>query len=98
ADLLPRRLYARAQAVQAIARGAGLGAALLTGGLLLRLRQPLPFLIAADPLAATTLALLPVFRLEARCRTAVLPYQPASLRALLRATSSLCVFCVVHAL
>ena len=98
ADLLPRRLYARAQSVQAIARGVGLGAALLTGGLLLGVWEPLPFLIAAAALAATTLALLPVFRLEARCRTAVLPYQPASLRALLRRNSSLRVFSVVNAL
>jgi hypothetical protein len=35
ADLLPRRFYARAQSSQAILRGAGLGVALLTGGLLL---------------------------------------------------------------
>ena len=94
----PRRLYARAQSVQAIARGVGLGAALLTGGLFLGLWQPLPFLIAAAALAATTLALLPVFRLEAHCRTAVLPYQPASLRVLLRRNSSLRVFGVVNAL
>jgi MFS family permease len=97
ADLLPRRLYARAQAAQAIARGTGLGAALLMGGLLLGVWQPLPFLIAAAALAATTLALLPVFRLEARCRTAVLPYQPAPLRALLRRNSSLRVFSVANA-
>ena len=44
------------------------------------------------------IALLPVFRLEARCRAPVLPYQPASLRALLRRNSSLRVFSVVNAL
>ena len=98
ADLLPRRLYARAQAGQAIARGLGLGVALLAGGLLLGVWQPLPFLIGAAALAATTLALLPVLRLEADCRNAVLPYEPAPLRALLRRSPNLRVFGVVNAL
>ncbi len=98
ADLLPRALYARAQAGQAIARGAGLGFALLTGGLLLGLWQPLPFLIAAGMLAATTLALLPVFRLQSRCDNSTLPYRPASLRAIVRQSRNLRVFAVVNAL
>jgi MFS family permease len=97
ADLLPRRLYARAQAGQAIARGAGLGFALLVGGLLLGLWQPLPFLIAAGILAATTIALLPVFRLQSRCSNAAVPYQAASLRILLK-SPGLRVFGVVNAL
>src|SRR5262249_60628420 len=46
-DLLPQRLYARAQASQAVLRGAGLGAALIAGGVLLGLWRPLPFAIAA---------------------------------------------------
>jgi MFS family permease len=98
ADLLPRRLYARAQAGQAIARGAGLGVALLAGGLLLGLWQPLPFLITAGILAATTVALLPVFRLQSRCGNSALPYRPASLRALLLQNSKLRVFGAVNAL
>ena len=98
ADLLPRRLYARAQAGQAIARGVGLGVALLAGGLLLGVWEPLPFLIGASLLAATTVALLPVFRLQAKCRDTVLPYQPASLRSLLRENPSLRTFGVVNAL
>jgi MFS family permease len=98
ADLLPRRLYARAQASQAIARGVGLGVALLAGGLLLGVWQPLPFLIGAAVLAATTLALLPIFRLEAKCRTTLLPYQPEPLWALLRHNPSLRVFGLVNAL
>src|SRR5207244_12156831 len=64
ADLLPRALYARAQAGQAIARGAGLGAALLAGGLLLSVWRPLVFLIGATVVVATTVALLPVFQLQ----------------------------------
>jgi MFS family permease len=98
ADLLPRRLYARAQAGQAIARGAGLGFALLLGGLLLGLWQPLPFLIAAGILALTTIALLPVFRLQSRCNNATLPYEPASLRQILLKSPGLRVFSVVNAL
>jgi MFS family permease len=98
ADLLPRRLYARAQAGQAIARGSGLGAALLAGGLLLGLWQPLPFLIAAGVLAVTTIALLPVFRLQSRCDSSTLPYRPASLRAIVLQSPHLRVFAVVNAL
>ena len=98
ADLLPRALYARAQAGQAIARGAGLGAALLAGGLLLAVWQPLPFLIAACMLAATTVALLPVFRLQSRCRNSTLPYLPASLRRVVLENPKLRVFALVNAL
>jgi MFS family permease len=97
ADLLPRSLYARAQAGQAIARGLGLGLALLAGGLLLGVWEPLPFVIGSAVLVATTLALLPVFRLQSRCRDSTLPYRPASVRELLR-TSKLRVFAVVNAL
>jgi len=62
ADLLPPRYYARAQAEQAVLRGAGLGAALLAGGLLLGLWTLLPFAIAAATVVATTLALMPIRR------------------------------------
>lgn len=98
ADLLPRTLYARAQAGQAIARGAGLGVALLAGGLLLGVWQPLVFLIGAAVVVAGTVALLPVFRLQSRCGNRPLPYEPASLRELLLGSSKLRVFAVVNAL
>jgi MFS family permease len=98
ADLLPRALYARAQAGQAVARGAGLGFALLTGGLLLGVWQPLPFLLAAGLLAATTAALLPVFRLQSDCSQSTLPYRPESLRAILLHNPKLRLFAVVNAL
>jgi MFS family permease len=74
-----------------------LGFALLAGGLLLGLWQPLPFLIGAGILVATTVALLPVFRLQSRCRDSTLPYEPASLRTILR-DSKLRLFAVVNAL
>jgi MFS family permease len=84
ADLLPRSAYARAQASQAILRGAGLGVALLAGGLLLPLWLPLPFVIAAAALVAATATLLPVRRLDADCGNRMLPYETVSLRALVR--------------
>jgi MFS family permease len=98
ADLLPRALYARAQAGQAIARGAGLGVALLSGGLLLGLWQPLPFLLAAAVVAATTLALLPVMRLQSRCHDATVPYRVVSLRTTLVQDRRMQIFVVVNAL
>ncbi|HTR70669.1 MAG TPA: MFS transporter [Mycobacteriales bacterium] len=64
ADLLPRTLLARAQSVQAIQRGIGLGVALVAGGLLISLWQPLPFVVGAGALGLTTLALKPVLRLQ----------------------------------
>ena len=64
ADLLPRSMFARSQSGQAIARGIGLGAALLSGGLLLGLWTPLPFVLAAAIVGATTFALFAVVHLE----------------------------------
>jgi MFS family permease len=64
ADVLPRDLYARSQASQAILRGAGLGAALLAGGLLLGLWRELPFVVAAVLLGVTGMALWPVSQLS----------------------------------
>ena len=83
ADILPRNLYARAQASQAVLRGAGLGAALIAGGLLLSTWMPLPFVIAGGVVVATTLALGPVVRLQQACSRDALDYEPSSVRALL---------------
>ena len=63
ADVLPRRLFARAQSGQAIERGAGLGVALLAGGLLLGVWMPLPFVVGGGVLILTTLALRPIVQL-----------------------------------
>jgi MFS family permease len=46
-DLLPRRVYGRAQSVQHVLRGIALGAGLVGGGFLFRAWEPTPFLIAA---------------------------------------------------
>lgn len=67
ADLLPKRLFARAQSAQAIQRGAGLGIALIIGGLLLSVWTPLPFVIGAGVLGLATLTLKPVLRLQKDC-------------------------------
>jgi MFS family permease len=84
ADLLPRTLFARAQASQAVFRGAGLGAALIAGGLLLSAWTPLPFVLAGGTVLATTLALGPVVRLQSSCRRSALDYEPSSVGALLK--------------
>jgi MFS family permease len=67
ADVLPRRLLARAQSSQAILRGAGLGIALVTGGLLLGVWTPLPFVLGVAALGLCTLTLKPVIRLQRDC-------------------------------
>jgi MFS family permease len=64
ADLLPRRLQPRAQSSQAIFRGAGLGIALISGGLFLSAWTPLPFVLGGAILGVTTLALRPVLQLQ----------------------------------
>jgi maltose/moltooligosaccharide transporter len=98
ADLLPRAFFARAQGSQAILRGAGLGVALLAGGLLLSVSRSLPFVLAAAAIVATTLALLPVARLENACPNAMLPYSGGSVRDLLLHDSSMRSFAAANAL
>jgi MFS family permease len=98
ADLLPRRFYARAQSSQAVLRGAGLGVALLAGGLLLTVWRPLPFAIAAVAVVATALALAPLLRLDNRCLHRVLPYETRSLRRLLLSNGELRAFATANAL
>ena len=46
-DLLPERVFGRAQGVQHLFRGAALGGGLIIGGVLYHLWQPAPFLLAA---------------------------------------------------
>jgi MFS family permease len=97
ADLLPRAMYARAQASQAVLRGIGLGVALLAGGLLLGIWVALPFVVAAVAVVASTLALIPVLRLESDCPNETLPYRRGSVRALL-ADPSMRAFALANAL
>lgn len=83
ADLLPRDLYARSQASQAVLRGAGLGGALLAGGFFLHLWMPLPFLTAGAIVLLSTLVLRPVVRLQ-REAAASDPPPPMSILMLIR--------------
>jgi MFS family permease len=98
ADLLPRSFYARAQSSQAILRGAGLGVALLAGGLLLSVWRPLPFVIAGFAVVATTFALVPLLRVENSCPNPLLPYETVSLRRMLFHDAELRAFAGANAL
>ena len=51
-DLLPERVYGRAQGVQHLFRGIALGGGLIGGGILFHLWQPAPFLFAAAIVSA----------------------------------------------
>jgi MFS family permease len=97
ADLLPRALFARAQASQAVLRGAGLGAALIAGGLLLSAWTPLPFVLAGGTVLVTTLALGPVVRLQISSRRGVLDYEHHSVGALFK-NPRMIAFAVANAL
>jgi MFS family permease len=98
ADLLPRSLFARAQPSQAILRGAGLGIALVAGGVLLTVWEPLPFVIAGVVVLATTLALAPVVRVKNTCPNSVLPYDPVPAGRLLLRNGELRDFAAANAL
>jgi len=57
-DVLPERVFGRAQGVQPLFRGVALGGALIGGGILFHLWQPSPFLLAA--FVVTVACLVPV--------------------------------------
>ena len=82
ADLLPRSQYARSQASQAVYRGAGLGIGLMSGGFLLGLWEPLPFVVAGSLVLLSTLALRPLVRVQRLTDTQVA--DPVPLVRLLR--------------
>lgn len=54
-DIVPRAQSGRAQGIQALFRGAGMGSALVGGALLMPLWRPMPFVVAAAVLLAMTL-------------------------------------------
>lgn len=84
ADLFPRSYYGRAQSSQAVARGAGLGVALLAGGLLLTVWEAFPFVLAAAAILIATFVLLPVARLESSTHAAAGGPELPRLRELVR--------------
>jgi MFS family permease len=57
-ELVPASHTGRAVGMQGVARGLGLGAALVGGGLLLSVWAPLPFLLGAAAVVLTTIALV----------------------------------------
>ena len=95
ADLVPSSYAGRAQGVQGVARGLGLGAALVGGGLLLSVWAPLPFLLAAAAVILTTAALVHGVPVGA---APVERSQAPRLLALLRARPELRSFAVANAL
>jgi MFS family permease len=57
-DLLPERVFGRAQGAQHVMRGAALGAALIGGGVLLDVWEPFPFVLAAGVTAVMCAAVI----------------------------------------
>jgi MFS family permease len=98
ADLLPRRLFARAQSAQAIQRGAGLGIALIAGGLLLSVWTPLAFVLGAAVLGLATLTLKPVLRLQHECAGEVADESEVSTRELFLHNRPMQIFAVANML
>lgn len=69
-DLVPEELRGRSQGVQTTLREMGTGLALVSGGVLLAIWQPLPFLAAAAVFAAVTAAFVPAMLRRGHARRA----------------------------
>ena len=97
ADLVPSTHHGRAQGVQGVARGLGLGAALVGGGFLLSAWAPLPFILAAGAVVLTTVTL--VRGVPRTALAAAHDSPPASgVRTLLRERPELRAFAAANAL
>jgi MFS family permease len=98
AELVPVAEHGRAQSLQGVMRGLGLGGALVGGGLLLSVWAPLPFILGAAAVVLTTGALVRGVRPDVnevpRARVARGP----GLRALLRTNPDLRSFMIANAL
>jgi maltose/moltooligosaccharide transporter len=100
AELVPESHYGRALGWQGVARGLGLGVALVGGGLLLALWAPLPFVLAAGALVLATIVLVRGIGGEERgraARAASAPPGPGVFR-LVRERPELRAFVVANAL
>jgi len=85
AELVPASHTGRAVGIQGVARGLGLGAALVGGGFLLSAWAPLPFLLGGAAVVLTTIALVRGTPRAARPEVAVAdPPRGPGVRALLR--------------
>lgn len=102
ADLVPESHYGRAQGDQGVMRGLGLGAALIAGGLLLSVWTPLPFVLAAVAVLATTALLVRGVQIQATSEACRLPAGTAgtaqSVRQLIREHPELRAYVVANAL
>ena len=97
ADLVPSTHYGRAQGAQGVARGLGLGAALVGGGFLLSVWAPLPFLLGGVAILLTTAALVRGVPRTAATPRIELPRGPG-IRALLRERPEIRAFVAANAL
>ena len=97
-ELVPAPYRGRAQGVQGMMRGLGLGAALVAGGLLFSAWAPLPFLVGAVAVALATLALVRGVPAEAVERAEEGAGEQVGVLALLRRAGDLRRFLVANAL
>ena len=97
AELVPATHHGRAQGAQGVARGLGLGAALVGGGLLLSVWAPLPFVLGGAAIVLTTVALVRRVPVEG-ATAAPAPVRAPRLRDLLRERRDLRGFVAANAL
>lgn len=85
-DLVPRDKSGRANGIQGVFRGAGMGGGLVGGALLFQLWNPLPYLVAASVLIATTAVAVLGLRNDVRCERQEEPHgsAPAEVWGLVR--------------
>jgi MFS family permease len=98
ADLVPATHIGRAQGVQGVMRGLGLGAALVGGGFLLSVWAPLPFLLGAAAVVVTTAALVRGVPDATEARAPLARVHAPGIRALLRERPELRSFMAANAL
>ena len=98
ADLVPASHVGRAQGLQGVMRGLGLGAALVGGGFLLSVWAPLPFILAAAALLVTTVALVRGVPRAPLSEAPAAPLRGPGLRELLRGRPDLRRFMIANAL
>ena len=97
AELVPATHHGRAQGAQGVARGLGLGAALVGGGFLLSVWAPLPFILGAAAIVLTTVSLVRTVP-RASVEPAAAPPAAPRIRALLRDRPDLRGFVAANAL
>ena len=97
-ELVPASHHGRAQGAQGVARGLGLGAALVVGGVLLSVWAPLPFLLGGAAVLVATLALVRGVRNAEPVPERTSDEPAATLRSLLRERADLRALMAANAL